>query len=71
MRLPSALKAALEELREPYRGVVTTYDKPFDANDHDAFSERMIWLGEWKRGRIVYHDPGDARLSAMIRRKRE
>lgn len=66
-----ALKAALEDLREPYRGVVTTYDKPFDRDDHDAFSERMIWLGEWRRGRIVYHDPNDARLSAMIRRKRE
>ena len=45
-----ALKAALEDLREPYRGVVTTFDKPFSKDDHDAFSDRMIWLGEWRGG---------------------
>jgi branched-chain amino acid transport system substrate-binding protein len=64
-----ALKAALEDLREPYRGVVTTFDKPFSKDDHDAFSDRMIWLGEWRDGSIGYHYPGDAKLSAMIRRK--
>jgi hypothetical protein len=31
----------------------------------------MIWLGEWRGGRIVYHYPGDARLSAVLRRKGE
>jgi branched-chain amino acid transport system substrate-binding protein len=66
-----ALKAALENLEAPYRGVVSTFDRPFDANDHDAFSERMIWMGVWRRGSIVFNDPAEARLSAMIRRKRE
>jgi len=64
-----ALKAALENLREPYRGVISTYDRPFSQDDHDAFSDRMIWLGEWRRGSIVYHYPEDAKLSAVIRRK--
>ena len=64
-----ALKAALEDLREPYRGVVTTFDKPFSRDDHDAFSDRMIWLGEWRGGSIVHHYAGDARLSAEMRRK--
>ena len=64
-----ALKAALEDLREPYRGVVTTFDKPFSRDDHDAFSDRMIWLGEWRGGTIVHHYAGDARLSAEMRRK--
>lgn len=64
-----ALKAALENLREPYRGVVSTFDQPFSADDHDAFSDRMIWLGEWRGGAIVYHYPNDARLSAVMRRK--
>ena len=64
-----ALKAALEDLREPYRGVVSTFDKPYSQEDHDAFSDRMIWLGEWRGGSIVYHYTSDARLSAAIRRK--
>lgn len=64
-----ALKAALENLQEPYRGVVTTFDKPFSKDDHDAFSDRMIWLGEWRNGSIVYHYPSDAKMSAVMRRK--
>ena len=64
-----ALKEALENLREPYRGVVTTFDRPFSREDHDAFSDRMIWLGVWRNGSIVYHYAEDARLSSVIRRK--
>lgn len=66
-----ALKAVLEDLREPYRGVITTFDKPFSKDDHDAFSDRMVWLGEWRNGAIVYHYPSDAKLSAVMRRKAE
>ena len=65
----SALKATLEDLREPYRGVVTTFDKPFSKDDHDAFSDLMIWLGEWRGGSIVYHYASDAKLSSVMRRK--
>lgn len=64
-----ALKAALEDLREPYRGVISTFDKPFSKDDHDAFSDHMVWLGEWRNGSIAYHYADDARLSAAIRRK--
>ncbi len=64
-----ALKEALENLREPYRGVVTTFDRPFSREDHDAFSDRMIWLGVWRNGSIVYHYAEDARLSSVMRRK--
>jgi branched-chain amino acid transport system substrate-binding protein len=66
-----ALKAALEDLREPYRGVVSTFDRPFSKDDHDAFSDRMIWLGEWRNGRIVHHYASDAKLSSVLRRKGE
>jgi branched-chain amino acid transport system substrate-binding protein len=65
-----ALKAALLNLREPYRGAVTTYDRPFAADDHDAFAQNMIWLGVWRRGSIEYFYPADARASAIMRRKR-
>ena len=66
-----ALKSVLEDLDGVYRGVITTFDKPFSKDDHDAFSPRMIWLGEWRAGSIVYHYPGDARLSSVMRRKTE
>ena len=66
-----ALKAVLEDLDGVYRGVITTFDKPFSKDDHDAFSQRMIWLGEWRAGSIVYHYPGDAKLSSVMRRKTE
>jgi len=66
-----ALKAALENPDEPYRGVVTTYDHPFSAADHEAFSVNMIWLGVWRGGEIRYFYADDARLSAAVRRKQE
>ena len=66
---PTALRKALEEPTEPYRGVVTTYDHPFSARDHEAFSLNMIWLGVWRRGEIHYFHANDALMSAAVRRK--
>lgn len=64
-----ALKAALEDLQQPYRGVISTFDRPFSKTDHDAFSEQMIWLGVWRGDSINYFYPSDAKLSAVFRRK--
>lgn len=64
-----ALKLALENLERRYAGVVTTHDKPFSVNDHDAFTRNMIWLGVWRRGEIQFFDPSDAKRASMIRRK--
>ena len=66
-----ALKTALENPAEPYRGVVTTYDRPFSAADHEAFTANMIWLGVWRGGEIRYFYANDARLSAAVRHKQE
>ena len=66
-----ALKTALENPVEPYRGVVTTYDHPFSAADHEAFTANMIWLGVWRGGEIRYFYANDARLSAAVRHKQE
>lgn len=63
------LKAVLEDLNVPYRGVLSTFYKPFTASDHDAFSDRMIWLGVWRNGSIVYYYANDAKLSSVVRRK--
>jgi branched-chain amino acid transport system substrate-binding protein len=68
---PDAVRRALEQPREPYRGVVTTYDHPFGARDHDAFSVNMIWLGVWRGGEIHYFHAADAGLSGAVRHKEE
>lgn len=64
-----ALKGALESFEHSYSGVVTTYNRPFSARDHDAFSANMIWLGTWHQGALTYAYPEDARRAAMVRRK--
>lgn len=64
-----ALKKALENLERPYPGVITTHEKPFSPDDHDAFTRNMVWLGEWRRGEIQFHHPEDARRASIIRRK--
>ena len=64
-----ALKTALENLKQPYRGVVTTYDQPFSASDHDAISSNMLWLGTWRGGERTYTYAEDAARATIIRRK--
>ena len=64
-----ALKTALENLKQPYRGVVTTYDQPFSASDHDAISSNMLWLGTWRGGERTYAYAEDAARATIIRRK--
>jgi branched-chain amino acid transport system substrate-binding protein len=63
------LKGALENLQQPYRGVVTTYEKPFSATDHDAISANMLWLGTWRGGERTYAYKDDATRATVIRRK--
>lgn len=64
-----ALKRALEDLPQPYQGVVTTYRQPFDAGDHDAIAINMLWLGVWRKGQIEYHSPDDAKRAGFVRQK--
>lgn len=66
-----ALKRALENLERPYAGVVTTHDRPFSSNDHDAFTRNMIWLGVWRRGEVQFLYPEDAKRAGFIRRKEQ
>jgi branched-chain amino acid transport system substrate-binding protein len=64
-----SLKNALENLQQPYRGVVTTYDRPFSNSDHDAISANMLWLGTWRNGERAYAYREDAQRASVIRRK--
>lgn len=47
------VKAALESLTETVDGVVTTYNKPFSKDDHEAIKTGMPVFGLVKGGRVV------------------
>jgi branched-chain amino acid transport system substrate-binding protein len=47
------VREALENLSEKVEGVVTTYDKPFTHDDHEAIKPSLVHMGEVKGGRIL------------------
>jgi branched-chain amino acid transport system substrate-binding protein len=47
------VRAALENLNTKVEGVVTTYDKPFTRDDHEAIKAGMVVMGEVKNGRVI------------------
>jgi branched-chain amino acid transport system substrate-binding protein len=47
------VKAALENLSEKVEGVVTTYNKPFSKDDHEAIKPGITVFGQVKGGRVV------------------
>lgn len=65
----SAIKKALENLSEPYYGIVTIYDRPFSSLDHDAISANMLWLGTWRDGARAYAYDKDAERAIVVRKK--
>ena len=65
-----AVKAALENIPRVYYGVVSTYDKPFSANDKDAVTPNMLVMGKVKAGAITFAYPEDARRNLVVQRKK-
>jgi branched-chain amino acid transport system substrate-binding protein len=61
----AAVKAALEDLKNPVNGVLKTYDKPFSKAQHEALTAKdFVWI-RWKDGKLVQHtDPIVSGLSA-------
>ncbi|WP_426176248.1 ABC transporter substrate-binding protein [Massilia sp. TWR1-2-2] len=47
------VKAALENLSEKIEGVVTTYNKPYSKDDHEAIGLDNTVFGEVKGGRVI------------------
>jgi branched-chain amino acid transport system substrate-binding protein len=47
------IAAALENLKDPVEGVVTTYNKPFSHDDHEAINFDNTQFGEVRGGRVV------------------
>ena len=63
------IKAALEDLKAPVEGVVTTYIKPFSKTDHDAITANIPVLGEVKGGKVIYAYPEDQKKASEVRLK--
>jgi branched-chain amino acid transport system substrate-binding protein len=63
------IKAALEDLKAPVEGVVTTYSKPFTAKDHEAITANIPVFGEVKGQRVVYAYPDDFKKASEVRLK--
>jgi branched-chain amino acid transport system substrate-binding protein len=64
------IKAALEDLKTPVEGVVTTYNKPFSKTDHDAITANIPVIGEVKGQRVVYAYPEDQKKASEVRVKK-
>ena len=63
------IKAALEDLKAPVEGVVTTYNKPFTAKDHEAITANIPVFGEVKGQRVVYAYADDQKKASEVRVK--
>jgi branched-chain amino acid transport system substrate-binding protein len=63
------IREALENLDAKVEGVVTTYEKPFSATDHNAITRNMIVFGRVQDGKIVYDKEDDAKNAGVVRVK--
>jgi branched-chain amino acid transport system substrate-binding protein len=63
------IREALENLGTKVEGVVTTYDKPFSATDHEAITANIPVLGTVKGGRVVPANPADLEGDNALRVK--
>jgi branched-chain amino acid transport system substrate-binding protein len=63
------IKEALENLKTPVEGVVTTYNKPFSKTDHEAITANIPVFGEVKGGRVVYEYTDDFKKASEVRVK--
>ncbi len=64
------IKAALEDLKTPVEGVVTTYNKPFSKTDHEAITANIPVFGEVKAGKVVYAYAEDQKKASEVRMKK-
>jgi branched-chain amino acid transport system substrate-binding protein len=64
------IKEALEDLKTPVEGVVTTYNKPFTKTDHEAITANIPVFGEVKGQRVVYAYSEDQKKASEVRLKK-
>ena len=64
------VREALEDLKAPVEGVVTTYNKPFSKTDHEAITLNMPVLGKVQDGRVLYAYDDDKKRGGDVRTKK-
>ena len=65
------LRHALESLEFRYQGVVTSYEKPFSTDDHDAITANMMVIGRVTAGRVGYAYHEDQQRGALLKIKQK
>jgi branched-chain amino acid transport system substrate-binding protein len=63
------IREALENLQTKVDGIVTTYDHPYTAKDHEAISPNIPVMGVVKGGRVVPARPEDLEGDKVVRFK--
>lgn len=63
------IKEALENLKTPVEGVVTTYNKPFSKDDHEAITANIPVFGVVKGSRVVFANAADQKDASTVRVK--
>ncbi|MDE2626698.1 MAG: ABC transporter substrate-binding protein [Burkholderiales bacterium] len=63
------IREALEDLKTPVEGVVTTYVRPFTKTDHEAITANIPVFGEVKGARVVYANADDLKSASTVRMK--
>ena len=63
------VREALEDLKAPVEGVVTTYNKPFSKTDHEAITANMPVIGKVQDGRVLYAYDDDKKRGGEVRTK--
>lgn len=48
------IKKALESLKRPVYGTITTYQQPFSLTNHEAVTEQVALMGEIRNGEVVF-----------------
>ncbi len=48
------IKKALESLKRPVYGTITTYQTPFSSSNHEAVTEQIALMGEIRNGEVVF-----------------
>ncbi len=65
------IQEALENLKlRTTSTVVSRYDRPFTATDHEAIALNMVVMGEIRNGRVVYAYKEDASRGSIARTKK-
>lgn len=62
------IQKALENIDQPSRStVITRFTKPFSPTEHEAISSNMVFMGEIRKGKIVYAYKDDEQAAMLAR----